>query len=104
MFPGLDLTVQSISWASGVHHLSVAPQGKSGYESPANDSTACQLVSHQLHGVLRGQNAAVVSNEGNAVADRVVAEGVGSLPVPSSALVDVPVGARNEAFGEDRDS
>lgn len=49
--------------------------------------------------MLGGQTVDVVSDEGNAIAYGVVSEGVGSLPVPASALVEVPVRACDEALG-----
>lgn len=99
VFPASDLIIESISGAGSVHHLSVPLQGEVGYQSPATDSAGCQLIPHQPHGMLGGQIDDVVSDEGNAVAYGVVPKGVGSLPEPASALVDVPVRACDEALG-----
>lgn len=102
MFPGRDLTVEGISWASSAHHLSVTLQGEGRCESPTTYSAGCQPISHQLHGVLRGQTAAVVADERNAIADGVVSECVGSLPEPPSTLVDVPIRACDKALSGQR--
>lgn len=71
--------------------MSVPLQREVCHKLPATDSTECQLISHQLHGMLRGQPGHVVSNEGNAITSGIVSKGVGSLPVPASALIDVPI-------------
>lgn len=99
-FPGFYLLIQGVSGTGSVHHLSVPLHGEVGYQPPPSNSARRQLISHQRHGALRRQPAAVVSDEGNAVSDGVVTEGVGSLPVPSTAHVDVPIGACDEAFQE----
>lgn len=99
VFPASDLIVQSISGTGSAHHLSVPLQGEVGNQSPAINGAGCQLISHQPHGMLGGQAGHVVSDEGNAVAYGVVSEGVGSLPEPAAALVDVPVRAYDEALG-----
>lgn len=99
MFPAFDFFIERISRTGSVHHLSVPLHGVVGFQSPPTDSAGCQLLSHQLHGMLGGQPGHVVSNERNTIAYGVVSEGVGSLSVPASALVDVPVGACDKALG-----
>lgn len=99
VFPASDLIIESIPGTGSVHHLSVPLQGEVSYQSPTTDSAGCQLISHEPHGILGRQTGHVVSDEGNTVASGVVSEGVGSLPVPASALVDVPIRACDEAFG-----
>ncbi len=99
VFPASDLIIESISGAGSAHHLSVPLQDEVGHQPPAADSAGRQLISHQPHGMLGGQIGDVVSDEGNAIAFGVVPVGVGSLPEPASALVDVPVSACDEAFG-----
>lgn len=98
MFPGFDLVIEGISWTRSVHHLPVPLQGEVGLQTPTTDCTRGQVVSNKIHGMLRWQTACVVSNKGDAIAYRVVSEGVGSLPEPASALVDVSVRACNKAL------
>lgn len=102
VIPAFDLIIESISRTESVHHLSVPLHLVVGNQSPSADSAGCQLIPHQPHGMLGGQIGHVVSNEGDTVAYGVVSEGVGSLPSPTSALVDVPVRACDEASGAQR--
>lgn len=102
VFPAFDLIIERISRTGSVHHLSVPLHLVVGNQSPSADSAGCQLIPHQPHGMLGGQTGHVVSDEGDAVAYGVVSEGVGSLPSPASALVDVPVRACDEASGAQR--
>lgn len=99
MFPGFDLVIEGISWTRSVHHLPVPLQGEVGLQTPTTDCTRSQVVSNKTHGMLRWQTARVVTNEGDAIAYRVVSEGVGSLPEPASPLVDVPIRACDKALG-----
>ncbi|TNN57836.1 hypothetical protein EYF80_031918 [Liparis tanakae] len=88
---------ESVAGTGSAHHLSVALQHEVGDQSPAADGAGRQLIPHQPHGMLGGNRGAVVADEGNPVAHGVVSQGVGPLPEPAAALVDVPVGARDEA-------
>lgn len=99
VFPASDLIIESISGTRSVYHLSVPLQGEVGYQPPTSHSAGCQLISHQPHGMLGGQTGHVVSDERNTIAYGVVTQGVGSLPVPASALVDVAVRACDKALG-----
>lgn len=98
VLPASDLIIERVARTGSGHHLSVALQDEVGDQSPAADGAGRQLIPHQPHGVLGGQPDGVVPDEGNPVAHRVVSQGVGPLPQPAPALVDVPVGACDEAF------
>jgi len=97
VFPASDLLVERVAGTGSAHHLPVALQHEVGDQSPAADGAGRQPIPHQPHGMLGGNRGAVVADEGNPVAHGVVPQGVGPLPEPAPALVDVPVGAGDEA-------
>lgn len=99
VFPCRDLLVEDVPGAFCAHHLSVPLQDVGGHKLPTCHGTGRQLIPHQCHGVLAGQGGGVVSDEGDAVALGVVAPGVGPLPLPPTALVDVSIRAGHEASG-----
>lgn len=98
VFPALDLIIEGVSWTRSVHHLPVALQSEVGLQVPTANCTHRKVIPDQAHHILWWQTIAVVSNEGDTEAYGVMAEGVGSLPEPASALIQVAIGACNKAL------
>lgn len=97
MFPALDLSVEGVSRTGRVHHLPVALQSEVGLQVPGAHCAGGPAVPQLGQGALRRQRGRVVSDEGDPVADGVVSQGVGPLPEPAAALVQVAVGAYHKA-------
>lgn len=97
MRPGLYFPVEGIPRAGGVDQLTVAVHDVTRRQVAVAHSACGQPLSHQLQGALRWQAAGKVADYGNAIALRVVAQGVGTLPRPATALVDVAIRSGHKA-------